>query len=287
MSKHQKGRKHRRVNRTPRPVGRAGVRRPAADRIPATGGTPTGAGTETSAITNTDTHTNAHAHAHTVTSTTAGATAGTHTVTDGADTGRPVGAGTAAEVLPDMTTGAGAAEPETVPASAAEVPASDGARTMPAPRDGAADETAGADDGGDTATAVATTATTAAAGGPSATALEAACAAAFAPAREGGLGQQAERTWSALEAAVPGSGSGNDPATDATGVSVDDLCATVGFTARTVAKHLSGLADHGLALRLADGTWTAARPDATPTATTATGPALPHARSATPAPAPR
>lgn len=39
--------------------------------------------------------------------------------------------------------------------------------------------------------------------------------------------------------------------------SVQELCETVGYTKRTIDRHLEGLAQQGLALRSADGRWTA------------------------------
>ncbi len=50
-----------------------------------------------------------------------------------------------------------------------------------------------------------------------------------------GLGRHEARTWDGLRAR----GSG--------GASVDELCAAVGYQARTILKHVNGLADHGLA----------------------------------------
>ncbi|MFE9468585.1 hypothetical protein ACFYNW_34040 [Streptomyces virginiae] len=67
----------------------------------------------------------------------------------------------------------------------------------------------------------------------------------FASKADGGLGQSAQRTWSAL-AAAEGRESG-----------VEELCEAVGFTRRTVVQHLEGLAGHGLAARGADGGWVA------------------------------
>ncbi|MFI1971916.1 hypothetical protein BLA24_02080 [Streptomyces cinnamoneus] len=49
------------------------------------------------------------------------------------------------------------------------------------------------------------------------------------------LGRHEARTWDGLREAGDG------------GASVDDLCATVGYQARTIVKHVTGLAGHGLA----------------------------------------
>ncbi|WP_461019388.1 helix-turn-helix domain-containing protein [Streptomyces daliensis] len=70
------------------------------------------------------------------------------------------------------------------------------------------------------------------------------------PARDGGLGRNAARTWERLEGS-------------ADGTTVDELCASVGYTAPTIRKHLSGLAEHGMAEER-DGRWYAAQdgPDA-------------------------
>ncbi|MGW7519918.1 hypothetical protein ACWGJ2_30505, partial [Streptomyces sp. NPDC054796] len=70
------------------------------------------------------------------------------------------------------------------------------------------------------------------------------------PARDGGLGRNAARTWERLEGS-------------ADGTTVDELCVSVGYTAPTIRKHLSGLAKHGMAEER-DGRWYAA-PDARPT----------------------
>ncbi|KJY41930.1 hypothetical protein VR41_10095 [Streptomyces sp. NRRL B-1568] len=60
------------------------------------------------------------------------------------------------------------------------------------------------------------------------------------PAPAPGLGRHEARTWDGLCAFGPG------------GASVDDLCASVGYQARTILKHVSGLEDHGLAERRGD-----------------------------------
>ncbi len=68
----------------------------------------------------------------------------------------------------------------------------------------------------------------------------------FSSQAEGGLGHPAQRTWSGLWAA-----GGQE-------CSVEELCKVVGFTPRTIVKHLEGLAAHGLAARGAGGGWIAA-----------------------------
>ncbi|OEJ21697.1 hypothetical protein AR457_36255 [Streptomyces agglomeratus] len=70
----------------------------------------------------------------------------------------------------------------------------------------------------------------------------------FASKADGGLGHPAQRTWSALRAA------------GARESSVQELCDVVGFTQRTVLKHLEGLVGHGLAVQGAGGGWTATGP---------------------------
>ncbi|MGW1199472.1 hypothetical protein ACWD4B_27080 [Streptomyces sp. NPDC002536] len=49
------------------------------------------------------------------------------------------------------------------------------------------------------------------------------------------LGRHEARTWDGLRACGDG------------GASVDELCASVGYQARTILKHVQGLAGHGLA----------------------------------------
>ncbi|MFD7029280.1 hypothetical protein ACFWAR_14720 [Streptomyces sp. NPDC059917] len=61
------------------------------------------------------------------------------------------------------------------------------------------------------------------------------------PVSGGGLGLPAARTWQGLR--------GSGPA----GASVAELCATAGFTAPTVVRHLRALADFGLARRSEGG----------------------------------
>lgn len=68
----------------------------------------------------------------------------------------------------------------------------------------------------------------------------------FASKADGGLGHPAQRTWSALRTA------------GARESGVEELCEAVGFTQRTVVKHLEGLAAHGLAIQRAGGGWVAA-----------------------------
>lgn len=54
-------------------------------------------------------------------------------------------------------------------------------------------------------------------------------------ARDGGLGQHAQRTWDRLKDLRP------------RGATVEDLCETVGYTERAINKHLEGLSRYGLA----------------------------------------
>ncbi|MEW2218578.1 hypothetical protein AB0939_04575 [Streptomyces sp. NPDC006990] len=63
------------------------------------------------------------------------------------------------------------------------------------------------------------------------------------PARDGGLGQSAGRTWDRVRAA------------GASGTTVEELSASVGYQERTVLKHLLGLAEHGLAEQHGPGRW--------------------------------
>ncbi|MDT0450024.1 hypothetical protein [Streptomyces hesseae] len=56
------------------------------------------------------------------------------------------------------------------------------------------------------------------------------------------LGRHEARTWNGLLAR------------GAEGASVDELCLAVGYQARTIVKHVAGLADHGLA-ELRDERW--------------------------------
>lgn len=63
------------------------------------------------------------------------------------------------------------------------------------------------------------------------------------PARDGGLGQSAGRTWERVRAA------------GAAGTAVEELAAEVGYQERTVLKHLLGLAAHGLVEQYGPGRW--------------------------------
>ncbi|MFI9204266.1 hypothetical protein [Streptomyces sp. NPDC053048] len=54
------------------------------------------------------------------------------------------------------------------------------------------------------------------------------------------LGRHEARTWDGLRARGQG------------GASVDELCAAVGYQARTIVKHVTGLAGHGLAEQRGD-----------------------------------
>ncbi|MEU8779541.1 hypothetical protein [Streptomyces sp. NPDC048606] len=64
----------------------------------------------------------------------------------------------------------------------------------------------------------------------------------FAGKADGGLGRPAERTWSALKAA------GRE-------IAMEELCQATGFAPRTTARHLQGLARHGLAVHGEHGDW--------------------------------
>ncbi|WP_428815073.1 hypothetical protein SALCHL_005634 [Streptomyces albus subsp. chlorinus] len=72
------------------------------------------------------------------------------------------------------------------------------------------------------------------------------------PARDGGLGQSAARTWNQVRRA------------GAAGTTVEELAAEVGYQARTVLKHLQGLAEHGMVEECAPDRWRPAHttPDA-------------------------
>ncbi|MBQ1120777.1 hypothetical protein, partial [Streptomyces sp. B15] len=178
MSKRQKGRKHRTVNRTPRPVGSAAPAR--ATRATATRATVTSPAAS-------------------------GLTATGPTATD------PAAAGGA-------------------PAARAEAPAPE---TAPAPRPAPAPAPAPKTE---TETAPPTGASTAAPeSAPAAVSTPEAVSELFrTPARDGGLGQSAGRTWERVRAA------------GAAGTAVEELAAEVGYQERTVLKHLLGLAAHGL-----------------------------------------
>ncbi|NLU71058.1 hypothetical protein HCC30_27915, partial [Streptomyces sp. HNM0574] len=67
----------------------------------------------------------------------------------------------------------------------------------------------------------------------------------FGPAREGGLGRSAAQTWRQLKER------------GAEGATLQELSEAVGFQQATVSKHVTGLADHSLALRR-DDRWYAA-----------------------------
>ncbi|MBQ0862514.1 helix-turn-helix transcriptional regulator [Streptomyces sp. RK75] len=187
MSKRQKGRKHRTVNRTPRPVGSAAPAR--ATRATATRATVTSPAAS-------------------------GLTATGPTATD------PAAAGGA-------------------PAARAEAPAPE---TAPAPRPAPAPAPAPKTE---TETAPPTGASTAAPeSAPAAVSTPEAVSELFrTPARDGGLGQSAGRTWERVRAA------------GAAGTAVEELAAEVGYQERTVLKHLLGLAAHGLVEQYGPGRW--------------------------------
>ncbi|WP_209243739.1 hypothetical protein [Streptomyces oryzae] len=63
------------------------------------------------------------------------------------------------------------------------------------------------------------------------------------PARDGGLGQSAGRTWERVRTA------------GASGATVEELSVGVGYQERTVLKHLQGLAEHGLVEQSDTGHW--------------------------------
>ena len=67
------------------------------------------------------------------------------------------------------------------------------------------------------------------------------------PVRDGGLGQSAGRTWDRVRA------------TGASGTTVEELSASVGYQERTVLKHLQGLTEHGLVEQYDAGRWRALR----------------------------
>ncbi|RCG18599.1 hypothetical protein DTL70_25925 [Streptomyces diacarni] len=72
------------------------------------------------------------------------------------------------------------------------------------------------------------------------------------PARDGGLGQSAARTWQEVKEA------------GADGVTVEELSARVGYQSRTIAKHLLGLAEHGVVEQHAPDRWRPVSQDADP-----------------------
>ncbi|MEU7315845.1 helix-turn-helix transcriptional regulator [Streptomyces sp. NPDC007083] len=178
MSKRQKGRKHRTVNRTPRPVGPAvrarSVRATAADRTGADKTVPD--------------------------RTAAAGTAAAHGQAGRAEApaARPLPApGGTPRGIPETTPEKGPGKPEQGPESAPQ----------PAAGSEAAEELFRT------------------------------------PARDGGLGQSAGRTWERVRAA------------GASGTTVEELSASVGYQERTVLKHLLGLAEHGLAEQHGPGRW--------------------------------
>ncbi|WP_229898498.1 hypothetical protein [Streptomyces finlayi] len=65
----------------------------------------------------------------------------------------------------------------------------------------------------------------------------------FGTVRNGGLGHHAHRTWTRLETVGQ------------RGATVEELCETVGYQARTVTKHLEGLYRYGLAEQREGGSW--------------------------------
>lgn len=69
------------------------------------------------------------------------------------------------------------------------------------------------------------------------------------PAREGGLGQSAARTWEEVRHA------------GSAGVTVEELAARVGYQSRTIAKHLLGLAEHGVVEQHAPDRWRPVSPE--------------------------
>ncbi|MFE0759877.1 hypothetical protein [Streptomyces smyrnaeus] len=183
MSKRQKGRKHRTVNRTPRPVGSAAPAR--ATRATATGPAATGP-----------------------------------TATD-----------------PAAVTGAPAARAEAPAPGTAPAP-----RPAPAPAPAPKTET---ETETETKTGTGTgTGTAAPESAPAAVSTPEAVSELFrTPARDGGLGQSAGRTWERVRAA------------GAAGTAVEELAAEVGYQERTVLKHLLGLAAHGLVEQYGPGRW--------------------------------
>ncbi|UNT00087.1 hypothetical protein MMF93_29250 [Streptomyces tubbatahanensis] len=72
------------------------------------------------------------------------------------------------------------------------------------------------------------------------------------PARDGGLGQSAARTWQEVKEA------------GADGLTVEELSARVGYQSRTIAKHLLGLAEHGVVEQHAPDRWRPVSPHADP-----------------------
>ncbi|CAL9617885.1 helix-turn-helix domain-containing protein [Streptomyces sp. enrichment culture] len=180
MSKRQKGRRHRKVNRTPRPVG-------PANRATATRAT----------------------------------------------AGRP-------------TTGTG---PAPAPATdhPADRPATPAPRSAPAPAAGPqpAPEPAPAQDN-----TAAREPDRAPDGEPQPGPWDEAISALFrTPARDGGLGQSAARTWEQVRRS------------GAAGTTVEELAAGVGYQSRTILRHLQGLAEHGIVEQHAPDRWRPVRPE--------------------------
>lgn len=63
--------------------------------------------------------------------------------------------------------------------------------------------------------------------------------------RDGGLGHHAARTWRQLQAA------------GADGMTIEDLCAAVGYQSPTIRKHVEGLVRYELAKAIGDDAWAA------------------------------
>ncbi|MGW8376621.1 hypothetical protein [Streptomyces sp. ODS28] len=203
MSKRQKGRKHRTVNRTPRPAGPGRERAREPERTAAT-----------------------TAQATTAQATTAQATTAQATTAPATTAPAPAHAGGGERPAPPGTAKAQATARDTTPAQATK-PASSttpaqgapGERTKAeaAPAGAAAGTAAGAASGGEQYAPVFTS-----------------------PAKEGGLGRTAARTWEALGESGEG------------GSTAEELSGSAGYTPATVRKHLSGLARYGLAEQRGD-----------------------------------
>ncbi|MDI6409038.1 hypothetical protein QLX52_09325 [Streptomyces albus] len=69
------------------------------------------------------------------------------------------------------------------------------------------------------------------------------------PARDGGLGQSAARTWEQVRRS------------GAAGTTVEELAAGVGYQSRTILRHLQGLAEHGIVEQHAPDRWRPVRPE--------------------------
>ncbi|WP_372346164.1 winged helix-turn-helix domain-containing protein [Streptomyces sp. KL116D] len=78
-------------------------------------------------------------------------------------------------------------------------------------------------------------------------------AAPAAPAALGDLGKNTRLTWQRLEQAPDG-------------MTLEQMCEAVGWTPRTVTRHLKALTDGGLAEQTEDGRWSATAPEAAPAA---------------------